>query len=104
MGGLFVGFWYMATYQDAEFQPVLVAGTTITLLSIGLIGITYSMLSASWDEEREGSVLGIEEFSRNIENIKGGLTRSRDNAQIREQIMREENRNQIQRKREKKAT
>jgi hypothetical protein len=50
------------------------------------------MMSASWDPEREGSVLGTDEFSRNIDNIKGGLTRSRDNAQVREQIMMEENR------------
>ena len=35
--GAFVGFWYMATYRDMEFQPVLVAGTTIALLATGLI-------------------------------------------------------------------
>ena len=33
----FVGFWYMATYQDMEFQPVLVAGSTIAFLAIGLV-------------------------------------------------------------------
>lgn len=87
----FVGFWYMATYRDMEFQPVLVAGTTIALLATGLIGITYSMMSASWDPERDGSVLGTDEFSRNIDNIKEGLGRSRDNAQVREQMMLEEN-------------
>lgn len=88
----FVGFWYMATYRDMEFQPVLVAGTTIAFLLIGLIGITYSMMSASWDPEREGTMLGTDEFSRNIDNIKGGLKRSGENAQVREQIMFEENR------------
>ena len=53
------------------------------------------MMSASWDPEREGSVLGTDEFSRNIDNIKGGLSRSRENAQIREQIMVEENRSRM---------
>lgn len=93
-GGMasFVGFWYLATYRDMEFQPVLVAGTTIALLAIGLVGITYSLLSASWDEDREGSILGTDEFSRNIGNIKSGLTRSRNNAQLREKMMLEENR------------
>mmetsp|Transcript_25901 Transcript_25901/g.60782 ORF Transcript_25901/g.60782 Transcript_25901/m.60782 type:complete len:310 (+) Transcript_25901:163-1092(+) len=90
--GAFVGFWYMATYRDMEFQPVLVAGTTIALLAVGLVGITYSMMSASWDPEREGTIIGTDEFSRNIDNIKGGLTRSRENAEVREQIMLEENR------------
>lgn len=94
--GAFVAFWYMATYRDMEFQPVLVAGTTIALLAVGLIGITYSMMSASWDPEREGSILGTDEFSRNIDNIKGGLSRSRENAEVREKIMLEENRALLQ--------
>jgi hypothetical protein len=38
-GGMasFVGFWYMATYRDMEFQPALVATTTIVLLAVGLV-------------------------------------------------------------------
>lgn len=35
--GAFVGFWYMATYRDLEFEPSLVAGTTIGLLVVGLV-------------------------------------------------------------------
>ena len=56
-------------------------------------GITYSMMSASWDPEREGSLLGTDEFTRNVENIKSGLSRSRDNAMVREKIMLEKNSN-----------
>lgn len=33
----FVGFWYMATYKDLEFQPALVATSTIVLLGLGLL-------------------------------------------------------------------
>jgi hypothetical protein len=32
-----VGFWYMATYRDVEFQPVLVATTSLVLLAIGIV-------------------------------------------------------------------
>jgi len=84
--GLFVGFWYMATYQDMEFQPALVAASTIGLLAIGLVGITYSIMSASWDEDREGSFLGTDEFSKNVDNIKEGLSRSRENAFLRDRM------------------
>jgi hypothetical protein len=35
--GTFVGFWYMATYRDLEFQPALVATSTILLLVVGLL-------------------------------------------------------------------
>lgn len=33
----FVGFWYMATYRDMEFQPVLVATTSLVLLAVGIV-------------------------------------------------------------------
>lgn len=36
-GGAFVGFWYMATYRDMEYQPALVAATSIALLLSGLL-------------------------------------------------------------------
>jgi len=84
--GSFVGFWYMATYRDMEFQPALVATVSVALLVVGLLGITFSMMSASWDPDREGSLLGLDEFSTNVDNIKTGLSRSRENAMLRERI------------------
>jgi len=84
--GSFVGFWYFATYRNVEFQPSLVAGVTTSLLVAALLGITYSLLSASWDEDREGDFLGGDEFKRNLENVRDGLGRSRENAVIREKM------------------
>lgn len=43
-------------------------------------------MSTSWDPDRQGSFLGTEEFSRNLENIKDGLSRSRDNAILRDKL------------------
>ena len=40
-------------------------------------GITYSVLSSSWDEDREGSGFGADEFQKNIGNIKEGLSRTK---------------------------
>lgn len=82
----FIGFWYLATQKDMEFQPALVAGTSVVFLLIGLLGITYSLLSASWDDDREGSVLGGDEFQKNIENLKDGLSRTKENAILREKM------------------
>jgi len=84
--GAFVAFWYFATYKNLEFQPALVAFTTIAMLAIGLVGITYSIMSASWDPENEGSTLGFEEIKTNLGNIKAGLQRSRDNVLLREKM------------------
>jgi hypothetical protein len=84
--GAFVGFWYFATYKNVEFQPALVAFSTIAILAVGLLGITYSVMSASWDEDEEGSFLGTEQFSKNLESIKDGLKRTRENAILREKM------------------
>lgn len=121
--GAFVTFWYLATYKDMEFQPSLVAFTTIGILAVGLLvsnrcrlivnvaeafkeivslrschslaslkhfetikGITYSVMSASWDEDKEGSFLGVEEFTNNLDSLKGGLSRSKENLVLRERM------------------
>ncbi len=82
----FIGFWYMAVYRDQEFQPALVATTSFVFLAVGLLGITYSVLSASWDNDREGSGLGFDEFQTNIGNLKEGLARTKENALLREKM------------------
>ena len=49
-------------------------------------GITYSVMSASWDEDREGEFWGVEEFQRNVGNLQEGLQRSKDNAVLRDRL------------------
>lgn len=51
-----------------------------------LQGITYSVMSASWDPDREGSFLGWDEFQLNIQNVRDGLQRSRSNAILRDKM------------------
>jgi len=84
--GAFVVFWYLATYKNYEFQPALVAFSTIGILGVGLLGITYSVMSASWDVEEEGSALGLDEFKKNLNSIRDGLKRTRENAMLREKM------------------
>eukprot|EP00591_Stephanopyxis_turris_P006216 CAMPEP_0195525466 /NCGR_PEP_ID=MMETSP0794_2-20130614/25957_1 /TAXON_ID=515487 /ORGANISM="Stephanopyxis turris, Strain CCMP 815" /LENGTH=229 /DNA_ID=CAMNT_0040655945 /DNA_START=175 /DNA_END=864 /DNA_ORIENTATION=- len=84
--GAFVAFWYFATYRDYVFQPALVAGTTIAILAVSLLGITYSVMSASWDPDEEGSALGFDQFGSNVNNLKDGLQRSKENAILREKM------------------
>jgi hypothetical protein len=43
-------------------------------------------MSASWDEEREGDLGGTEEFQKNLQNIREGLQRSRENVLLRENV------------------
>jgi len=83
----FIGFWYLAVYKDMEFQPAVVATTSFGFLAIGLLGITYSVVSSSWDNDRDGSVLGVDEFQKNVGSLRDGLSRTKENAVLREKMM-----------------
>jgi Photosynthesis affected mutant 68 len=43
--GTFITFWYLSTYKNYEFEPSLVAASTIGLLVIGLL---VSQMTAIW--------------------------------------------------------
>ena len=43
-------------------------------------------MSASWDPENEGSLIGFDEFKTNLGNIQDGLKRTRENAILREKM------------------
>ena len=44
-------------------------------------------MSASWDDDREGEGgLGIDEFNKNVGNLREGLSRTKENAVLREKM------------------
>ncbi|MBW4556424.1 MAG: PAM68 family protein [Trichormus sp. ATA11-4-KO1] len=57
--------YLLATYSEIKLPPIAVLLVNMGLFGIGVVGITYGVLSASWDEERAGSLLGLGEFSTN---------------------------------------
>ena len=85
--GVFVGFWYFATYKDVQFEPIVVATATVSLLVVSLLGITYSVISASWDDDQKGSALGVDEFKKNVGSLKEGLQRTKENQLLRERMI-----------------
>mmetsp|Transcript_24262 Transcript_24262/g.96223 ORF Transcript_24262/g.96223 Transcript_24262/m.96223 type:complete len:224 (+) Transcript_24262:52-723(+) len=83
---LFVYFYFSATQRDSVVEPGAVAAFTTLPWVAGLLGIGYGALSASWDEDAEGSLLGLDEFKTNIGRILEGLTRSARDAKLRESL------------------
>jgi len=61
----FVGFWFANTQLDLDITPQIVAYTTQALFLLGFGGITYGVMSTSWDEADEGSGLGLDEAKSN---------------------------------------
>lgn len=88
---LFV-FFYLSATNDVVFQPTAVAAATTAPWIVGLLGIGYGALSASWDEDADGSMLGASEFKTNVQRILEGLRRSAKDAKLRDSMQKEKTR------------
>ncbi|KAJ1403805.1 hypothetical protein B484DRAFT_338303 [Ochromonadaceae sp. CCMP2298] len=86
-GGLtiFVGAFFYGRSNNLVVPPALIAYATQLPFVLGLVGITYGILSSSWDTE-PGSALGFTEFQTNFKRIQEGLTRTRETAELRSEI------------------
>jgi len=62
--------------QDLIIPPTLMAFGTLFLLGLAIFGSAYGMMSASWDPNKEGSLLGAEEFGENVKAIGEGFRRT----------------------------
>ncbi|SKB14361.1 conserved hypothetical protein [Planktothrix sp. PCC 11201] len=68
----FIGSYFIIT-QDLLVLP----NTAVVILSMGcfglsVLGLSYGVLSASWDEEASGSILGWQEFKLNLGRMQDG--------------------------------
>ena len=88
---IFIGSVVAAKKYDTVVPPYLIAYATQVPFIIGLIGISYAILSSSWDEQ-EGSMLGFNEFKINLQRIKDGFEREKDTAKLKDEIERESSR------------
>jgi Photosynthesis affected mutant 68 len=66
--GIFFLAYYLQSNQIVEFPPVAVLLVTMGCFGLGVLGLTYGVLSASWDTE-PGSLLGLSEFKLNFGRV-----------------------------------
>ncbi len=57
-----------------DIPPVITLATSAACFLIGLIGLSYGMLSASW-EESPGTLLGLENIQPNIGRMRSAFTK-----------------------------
>lgn len=90
-GGLaiFVIAFFISKKYDLVVPPTIIAYATQVPFVLGLVGISYAILSSSWDEE-PGSALGIDEFKTNWQRVQDGLKRTQENAKLKEEIEKEQ--------------
>ena len=66
--GIFFLAYYLQSRQIVEFPPVAVLLVTMGCFGLGVLGLTYGVMSASWDSE-PGSLVGLSEFKLNFGRV-----------------------------------
>ncbi len=69
---VFVGSYFIVTRNIAEIPPSSTIAISAIFFLLGLGGLSFGILSASWDKE-PGSFFGIENIPLNIERAKSAF-------------------------------
>lgn len=69
--------YLLIIYADIKLPPLLVLLVNMGLFGLGVLGITYGVLSASWEEERVGTLFGWSEFTTNFGRMVTGWRETR---------------------------
>ena len=67
--GVFIGSYFLISKGIADISPTLTLVSSATCFLIGLLGLSYGILSASWDANA-GSFLGFENINTNFNRMK----------------------------------
>jgi hypothetical protein len=61
----FVISYLLITKEIVDLPNYIVLIVSLGFFGLGVLGLSYGVLSASWDEQQEGSLLGLDEFKVN---------------------------------------
>ena len=70
--GIFIGSYVLVSKGITDIAPGITLLTSAICFLIGLGGLSYGILSASWDE-LPGSIFGLENINTNIERIRSAF-------------------------------
>jgi hypothetical protein len=69
---VFVGSYLLVSRQILDVPPVATLLASGTCFLLGVVGLSYGVLSASW-EEAPGTLLGTEQLAVNISRVRSSL-------------------------------
>lgn len=67
----FVTSYFLVSRDIVELPNVVVVLISMGFFGLGVLGLSYGVLSASWEEDLVGSALGITEFGTNLKRMVG---------------------------------
>tara|TARA_B100001250_G_scaffold324558_1_gene288141 strand:- start:231 stop:671 length:441 start_codon:yes stop_codon:yes gene_type:complete len=73
--GVFIGSYFLISKGIAEIAPTVTLVSSAICFLVGLLGLSYGILSASWDLN-PGSFLGFENIKPNINRMKDAFKTS----------------------------
>lgn len=65
-----VGSYFVVSREWFPLPNVAVLLVSMGCFGLGVLGVSYGVLSASWDEDDEGTKLGIQEFQTNFRRLR----------------------------------
>lgn len=65
----FFVFYWIVSNELVELPPYTVVFVSMGLFGLGVLGLSYGLISSSWDEKRVGSWFGWDEFTVNLRRI-----------------------------------
>lgn len=68
---------YFIVTRGIKLPNAAVVLVSMGFFGLGVLGLTYGILSACWDEERSGSLIGAEEFSTNFGRLRAAWKEAR---------------------------
>jgi Photosynthesis affected mutant 68 len=74
-----ISYW-IVKQEWFKLPTVAVLFASAGLFGLGVLGLSYGILSTSWDETRRGSWLGLEEFQLNLGRALGAFRAARQEA------------------------
>ena len=75
--GVFIGSYFLISKGIADISPTLTLVSSAICFLVGLLGLSYGILSASWDFN-PGSLLGFENIKPNINRMKDAFKTSQE--------------------------
>jgi hypothetical protein len=84
MGSIFLGYVIVSRHLFT-LPNTAVLLVSLGFFGLGVLGLTYGALSASWDEERIGTWLGWKELTLNWGRLTGAWQEERESRQTNEQ-------------------
>lgn len=69
--------YFLLVNTGIKLPPVVVLLVNMGFFGLGVLGISYGVLSASWDEDRAGTLLGWSDFTVNLGRMMSAWRESR---------------------------